>query len=401
MKITIKLTLIGIFALLGVIIGATDWAAEATRSTLHSSLTTIYHDRVEPMEQLKEISDAYAVFVVDASHKVHNGNFSWEEGLKELDRAKEVIDKDWAAYAATYLTPEEKVLVDEVTPLMAQAGAASATLRNIFVAKDNAALDDFVRHQLYQSIDPVTEKITQLIGIQVTVARDEFDKASAANEQAELIELVLIALAVIAIAAGGFVVIVRVTRSLSQLTRVMGSLAEGDKTVEIPGQQRQDELGTMARAVLVFKNNMIEADRLRAEQEDLKKQAEAERRQGMLEMADRFEATVGGIVATVTSAAEELQVTAQSLSATAEETSQQSTAVAAASEEMSVNVQTVASATEELTASIHEISAQVIESTRIVDVAVTQAEATTHRMSALSNASFFIVYVFYYLLLFY
>src|SRR6185369_9940079 len=119
-------------------------------------------------------------------------------------------------------------------------------------------------------------------------------------------------------------------------------LASGNKTIEIPAQGQKDEIGSMAKAVRVFKDNMIEADRLREEQEAMKKRSEAERRQAMLDLADRFESSVGSVVNGVTSAATQLQSTAQAMSATAEQTSRQSTAVAAASEETTQNVQTVA-----------------------------------------------------------
>jgi methyl-accepting chemotaxis protein len=185
----------------------------------------------------------------------------------------------------------------------------------------------------------------------------------------------------------GFVVALGITRPVVAMTKAMAVLANGDTTVQIPAAGQKDEIGAMAKAVQVFKDNMIETERLRAEQEELKKRAEAERRQGMLDMADKFESSVGGIVNGVTAAATELQATAQALSATAEEASRQSTAVAAASEQTTQNVQTVAAATEELSSSIREISNQVTESTRIVAGAVTQAEDTNAKVKGLAEAA--------------
>jgi methyl-accepting chemotaxis protein len=184
-----------------------------------------------------------------------------------------------------------------------------------------------------------------------------------------------------------FVSIIGITKPIGAMTGAMGMLAAGNKTVEVPGQGREDEIGTMAAAVQVFKLNMIEADRLRGETEELKKQSELKVRQAMLDLATRFESGVGGVVDGVTAAATELQSTAQSMAATAEETSRQSGAVATASEETTQNVQTVAAATEELTASISEISNQVTESTRIVGEAVTQANDTNAKVQGLSEAA--------------
>jgi methyl-accepting chemotaxis protein len=178
-----------------------------------------------------------------------------------------------------------------------------------------------------------------------------------------------------------------ISRPVAALCLVMQELTRGNKTVAVPDTDQKDEVGDMARAVLVFRDSMLEADRLRTEQEAAKKRAEAERRRAMLELADRFEASVGNVVDGVTAAATELEATAQTLTATAEETSRQATAVAAASEETTQNVQTVASATEELSASIREISSQVSESTRMVSGAVTQANDSNAKVKMLAEAA--------------
>jgi methyl-accepting chemotaxis protein len=171
------------------------------------------------------------------------------------------------------------------------------------------------------------------------------------------------------------------------MTSAMEKLAGGDKSVEIPAQGRTDEIGQMASAVQVFKEKMIEADRLRAEQEEMKRRAEIEKKAAMNTMADDFESSVKGIVQMVASASTELQSTAQSMSATAEETSRQAGAVAAASEQASTNVQTVASAAEELSSSIREISRQVSESARISGQAVADAGRTNDQVKALAEAA--------------
>jgi methyl-accepting chemotaxis protein len=137
----------------------------------------------------------------------------------------------------------------------------------------------------------------------------------------------------------------------------------------------------------VFKDNMLETDRLRVEQEAAKLRAEAERRQSMLQLADGFESRVGNIVKGVAAASTELQSTAQALAATAEETMRQSTAVAGASEEATQNVQTVASATEELSASISEISHQVAQASGMIREGVRQANLSNEQVQGLTGAS--------------
>ncbi len=171
------------------------------------------------------------------------------------------------------------------------------------------------------------------------------------------------------------------------MTGVMQRLAAGDKAAEVPARGRKDEIGRMADAVEVFKHNMIEADRLRAAQEQAEARAGAEKKATMSKMADEFESSVKAIVDMVSSASNELQSTAASMSSTAEETQRQSAAVAAASEQATVNVQTVASAAEELSSSIAEISRQMAESTQITTQAVQDTERTNAQIQGLADAA--------------
>jgi methyl-accepting chemotaxis protein len=174
---------------------------------------------------------------------------------------------------------------------------------------------------------------------------------------------------------------------IRSMREVMAKLARGDTSVAVPGIGRKDEVGGMAGAVQVFKDSMIETERLRAGQEAQKQRAEQERRQAMLDLAAKFEASVGGIVEGVASAATELQSTAQSMAATSEETTRQSTTVAAASEQATQNVQTVAAATEELTASIREISQQITHASAVINDGVQQATRSNEQVQSLTTSA--------------
>ncbi|WP_169738522.1 methyl-accepting chemotaxis protein [Afifella pfennigii] len=178
-----------------------------------------------------------------------------------------------------------------------------------------------------------------------------------------------------------------ISRPLMEMTGVMNRLAGGDMSAEVPGTGRGDEVGQMATSVQVFKESMINAERLRAEQEEMKQQAEAEKRTAMNKLADDFQSAIGAIVDTVSSSATELNATSTAMAGTAEETTRQATAVAAASEQASQNVQTVASAADELNASVEEIGRQVSESTQIAGQAVGEAETTNVAVRGLAEAA--------------
>ncbi|MGE4278103.1 MAG: bacteriohemerythrin [Magnetospirillum sp.] len=160
------------------------------------------------------------------------------------------------------------------------------------------------------------------------------------------------------------------------MTGAMGRLAGGDKTIEIPARERGDEIGAMAAAVQVFKDNAIRMEQLTAEQEEQKRRSEAERRAALHQMADNFEAQVGGVVNAVTAAAVQLQAASRQMAANATETSAQATTVASAAEQASTNVQTVASASEELAASINEIAQQMQRSQSVAERADEQARSS-------------------------
>lgn len=177
-----------------------------------------------------------------------------------------------------------------------------------------------------------------------------------------------------------------IVRPIQAITATMMKLADGDTAVDVPSNRR-DEIGVMAKAVQVFQRNMIEADRLRSEQDHQKSKAEAEKRKFLDTMADEFEAGVRSLLDTLALATSEMQKTSNKLSATAEKTTSQAGAVAGVAEQASANVRTVATAIEELSSSISEISRQVDQSTRIAAEAASEANRTDNTVQELLMAA--------------
>ena len=178
-----------------------------------------------------------------------------------------------------------------------------------------------------------------------------------------------------------------ISKPVVGLSTGMRELAGGNTAVMITGVGRKDEIGEMASAVQVFKDNMIEADRLRGEATENERRSVEQRKADMHKLADQFESAVGEIIETVSSASTELEASAGTLTSTAARAQELTTAVAAASEEASTNVQSVASATEEMASSVNEISRQVQDSARIAGEAVEQAHKTNERVGELSKAA--------------
>jgi methyl-accepting chemotaxis protein len=175
---------------------------------------------------------------------------------------------------------------------------------------------------------------------------------------------------------------------LAGLTAGMKELASGNFGVVLPGLERKDEVGDMAQAVEGFKVKAEEKARDEAESKIRQDGVVVRQRKAdMIKLADGFEAAVGQIIETVSSASTELEASARTLTKTAERAQQVTTTVAAASEEASTNVQSVASATEEMASSVNEISRQVQESARMANEAVDQARKTNDRIGELSKAA--------------
>jgi methyl-accepting chemotaxis protein len=192
---------------------------------------------------------------------------------------------------------------------------------------------------------------------------------------------------VVFVVLGLFAVNLSLTRPMVQMTDAMGRLANGNLTIEILNVDRRDEIGEVAKAVQVFKDNAIRVQQLEAEQKNAEAHAAAQRKADMDELAGEFEAAVGKIVDTVSSASTELEAAAGTLSQTASSTQSLSLKVASASNQASGSVQSVASATEEMASSIGEIGRQVETSTRIAREAVVQAEATDQRIAVLISSA--------------
>jgi len=221
------------------------------------------------------------------------------------------------------------------------------------------------------------------------IEKSAVDAKTAADETASLVRNVLIGTILIAVIGLALVIgaMVRaICQPLDSMTDAMSTLATGNLSVDIPAQGRGDEIGRMAAAMQVFKENAKRAEQLAAEQ---RKEAEAKtRRAEVLERhAHDFDRNVNAALKAVAAATGQMQGSATTLSTTAEETSRQAGVVSAASEEATNSVQTVAAATEELSSSIAEISRQVSQSAQIANQAVSEAQRTDGQVRSLAEAA--------------
>ncbi len=313
----------------------------------------------------------------------------------DLEKLKAMQERFLALLGEVRMTLSETLadntaaaITDSGAGIVGALGSFEAASKKVFELAAAFAQADAIE-QLSKTVVPA-ETTLQAALKQFREAVEQSGAAKVAAIEATTMKItsIVVGLAVflaLAIAGLGYATVSRgVVRPLTSISGVMMRLSGGDSSVDIPYASRHDEIGEMAKAVQFFKDNMIETGRLRAEQEAQKQRTEAERRKAMLDLADRFEASVGGVVNSVASQASELRSTAKSMAATSEETTRQTATVAAASEEATRNVHTVATATEQLSASIREIAQQVTSSTQLIAAAVTKANATNAQVQGLA-----------------
>ncbi|MBR1092536.1 HAMP domain-containing protein [Bradyrhizobium manausense] len=246
-----------------------------------------------------------------------------------------------------------------------------------------------------QTILDETRKLNVGLGISVQALVDGVQKETNASTFQARQEISLATTAMLAL--GGLTLIGsalfvwlyvgrNILRRIRELQRAMQLLSAGDLDTEIVRSRQNDEIGAMKETLTVFRDSMIEARALAAEQ-DKDRVAKAERAAHMEARIAEFEGTVRSALDNLAQSANSMQATAQSMSTTADQSNALVNAVASAAEETSVNVQTVSSGTEQLSSSIEEISKQVVTSAAIAKKAVDEAGATDATVQSLADSA--------------
>jgi methyl-accepting chemotaxis protein len=312
------------------------------------------------------------------------------DASKALDSLKQTMDardKAWQTYyPAMVSSDQEKAFAAEITKDWSDYSAMWDRMSDLLKKGDR---DGAMALNSGDSL-VVMGKLRNALDADITLntkgGDDAAQQGADAYTSARLWIFIALGAALVLCSAAAFMIINGVSKPITAITEAMKKLAGHDLTTTITSVGRKDEIGAMAAAVQVFKDNMIEADRLTVAQEA--ERQIRDKRSSTLDMLTRtFETKVGQLVGTLSSAATEMEATARSMTSTAEDTNVQSSAVAAAAQQASVNVQTVASAAEELSSSIAEISRQVAHSTKIATKAVDDAKRTDITVQALATGA--------------
>ncbi|HEY4134279.1 MAG TPA: HAMP domain-containing methyl-accepting chemotaxis protein, partial [Alphaproteobacteria bacterium] len=304
------------------------------------------------------------------------GNSALEAKLRQA----QLQEKDYMLRGVQSYYDDFKVRLAEFKAMTAKASIDASARETLQSALDSylSSMESYVESaekirgitremgNIFTAIEPNFAKIDAFT---VAGAKDARAEAEAARSSIRMVIVAASAVIILLFSVAGFAMARAIVKPIVDMTDCMARLATKDWSTEIPALDRKDEVGQMARAVDVFKQNGIENEGLVAAQQAEEAQ-KANRQRAIDGHIAEFDRMIGDVLQTVSAASTELQSTAQSMSATAEETQRQATAVATASEEATTNVQTVAAASEELASSISEIGRQVGESVNIATQAV-------------------------------
>jgi methyl-accepting chemotaxis protein/aerotaxis receptor len=351
-------------------------------SDTNEAANSMFVDRIKPLKDLKVVADMYAVNIVDTTHKVHNSSgVDWDQGLASIDAARKTIDEHWKAYTATYLTPEEAGLKDEAQPLMADADKSVEKLEGILKAQDMAALDSFVKTELYQKIDPISAKISQLVELQPRVAEEILNDINSDftlhGTGASVVSVISIILALVM----SVVVFKSLRGPIRRIESQLSAIARADYASPV----LDDPLIEYRPINANIRTMRAQLGYAVLEKKEIDEQAAIKRREALRAMANAVESESNEAVNSVAEYTSEMAVSAKDMYEAASIASSNSQAVAAAATQMLSSSQTVATATEELTASIKEISQQIGSTATISQETMAASESTMGDIRKLST----------------
>ncbi|MDY0874339.1 methyl-accepting chemotaxis protein [Dongia rigui] len=309
--------------------------------------------------------------------------------LAELDpkliaTAKQYVTKFTTSIAKMQkklTTPQQRMAAQDITMTMFKYGQALQSL--VKTAGDTHQLIDVDMPKKDAEIAALADQIRDAQTAELQAIKTATERTMARTRN------ITIAIAIAGLALGGigaWLIGRSISTPIRLMTATMNELASGRLETEIPAQTNRDEIGDMARTVLVFKD-ALQAQRDADAAARIDADTKLKRAQALESLIAGFEGKVGELADSLSTASGALQSSAQSMTETADRTNRQSTVVATAADQATANVQTVAAATEELSASISEIGRQVAQSTGIAEKAVGQAQHTNQQVRNLATAA--------------
>ena len=379
--------LAGVIAMIGLIVGGCVWYAQSRMTQIDDAYSLLIVREAKGVATARRVNRlvfelnywVYRVIAETEDGQMKAASDGFEAVLPNMKKALGELREQAPTFAAR---------IEEQTVRVNRFVQEVGEVRRLGVANQNADALVLVHRVIDPTFSATVQAGTQLaadIASYMEKASDDLTDQTNATRYSLMLFSALGMLA--GLLAAAFVAVIGITRPIGSLVGVLQRMANGEIDAKIKEAARGDEIGAVGKAVEGIKAMVAHKA---AEQAEIKRITDAaaasERKRTMIELADSFEAAVGGIVGMVSSSATELQATAQTMTSTATETASQSITVAAAAEEAAANVNTVAAAAEELGSSVQEIGRQVSGSADLAQQAVSEADHTALLVQELNEA---------------
>ncbi|MET0971528.1 MAG: MCP four helix bundle domain-containing protein, partial [Tardiphaga sp.] len=305
---------------------------------------------------------------------------------RNLAARKADFDKAARAYAPLVSSPAERDLADKLNGEWQAFINAANDVQALASKGDVAAAKDINAKKVVptgRAMDGTLAKLVELNDKGAEVAGHTADDTYA---NAVWIMIAMLVGTVIFGLGAALLVVRDISAGIASILKPMGALTTGDLDAVVPHQGESTEIGRIASALQVFKDALL-AKRMADRTADTESAAKSARAEVISTATRNFEALIGELVGSLSSASTELEASATTLTHTSEVTLTLSGSATSASRDVSSNIQSVAAATEEITSSVNEIGRQVQESNRIASTAVQQAEKTNTSIARLSQAT--------------
>lgn len=253
--------LIGGFLFVSLLCAVVGYQGVSTMNEGERILRIIYEDHVIPLGQLKLISDKFAVDIVDACQKMRGGMMTWADGQAGIMQAREIIVDEWKKYLVHDLDDDERQLAEEIGALKKTAGVSLDRLTEIVRSQDREQLDDFIKNDLYRTIDPLTTRFSRLTDVTIRHIREKTDEAASDFRSGRRVLVIVASFSVLAALVLGFILKRNITNPAAAMAAAARDIALGDVNQKIEFRS-VDEIGSLAdsfRSMIDYIRKIAEA----------------------------------------------------------------------------------------------------------------------------------------------
>lgn len=277
---SIKFKMITLITPLLIFIGMVGWVGMKSMKNANDALSTIYHDRVECLDQIMKIRDGYSILMMGMTRKLINKTVTYDEALKSFEKGQELIDAQWTSYLSTYLVPEEAAIAEKLKKKMKASSSNLNSLHQYIKDKDYARISKFAERELAETVDPIIVDLSELAELQVRVSQETFNEHVSVAESDKNFIVAVIILAYLVGISLAYKIILMITEPLNAANDAIKKMADGDLNVNINDEGNKDEIGEIIRSTAAIARTLKSVER------DLREQIDAVREGSLSTRAD-------------------------------------------------------------------------------------------------------------------